>query len=82
MKSSSYLLVLLSVMALLGPAKPAAANGGHVHLLGGMFLLLLGGLVFVVGVGVVFYMLLRPNSDTSEPDEDDFEEEEEEEDVY
>jgi hypothetical protein len=42
-----------------------------------MFLLLLGGLVFVVGVGVVFYMLLRPNSDTSEPDEDDFEEEEE-----
>ncbi len=75
MKSSSHLLVLLGVMALLGSATSASANGGHVHL-GGIFFLLLGGLVFVVGIGVVFYLLLRPNSDASDPDDDDLDEDE------
>jgi hypothetical protein len=82
MRSSSYLLVLLGVAALLGSFKPAAANGGHVHLLGGIFLLLLGGLVFVTGIGVVFYLLLRPNSDASDPDDADFDDEDENEEVY
>ena len=71
MKSSLYLIVLLGAMVLLGLAIPAAANGGHVHL-GGIFFLLLGGLVFVIGIGVVFYLLLRPSNGTSDEDEDDF----------
>ncbi len=75
MKSS---LSVLGVVALLGLAKPAAANGGHVHL-GGIFFLLLGGLVFVAGLGIVFYLLLRPNADASDPDDDDFDDDE---DVY
>jgi hypothetical protein len=79
MKSSSYLMILLGLTALLGPAKSAVANGGHVHLLGGIFLLLLGGLVFVTGIGVVFYLLLRPNPDASNPDDDDIDDDE---DIY
>ncbi len=72
MKPRSYLLILLSVVALLKSAKPAAANGGHVHL-GGIFFLLLGGIVFVAGIGVIFYLLLRPNPDNGdEPEDDDF----------
>lgn len=83
MRSRSYLLVLLGVTALLGSSKPAAANGGHVHL-GGIFFLLLGGLVFVTGIGVVFYLLLRPNPNASDPDDADFDDDddEEEEEVY
>jgi hypothetical protein len=77
MKSSSYLIVL-GVTALLGTAKPAVANGGHVHL-GGIFFLLLGGLVFAAGIGVVFYLLLRPNDSASNPDADDFDDDE---DIY
>jgi predicted membrane channel-forming protein YqfA (hemolysin III family) len=80
MKSSSYLPVLLGVTALLGAAKLAMANGGHVHL-GGIFFLLLGGLVFVVGIGVVFYLLLRPNANDSDPDANDFDDAGEE-DIY
>ena len=38
--------------------QPAYANGSHVHL-GGIFFLLLGGLVFIGGLGVVFYLLFR-----------------------
>lgn len=79
MKSSSSLLVLLGVIALLGSTKPAAANGGHVHL-GGIFFLLLGGLVFVAGIGVVFYLLLRPN--TGADDDDDFDDSDEDEEAY
>jgi hypothetical protein len=75
-----YLPVQVGVTALLGSAKPAMANGGHVHL-GGIFFLLLGGLVFVVGIGVVFYLLLRPNGGDSDPEADGFDESDEEEDV-
>jgi hypothetical protein len=81
MKSSWYLPVQVIVTALLGSAKPAMANGGHMHL-GGIFFLLLGGLVFVAGTGVVFYLLLRPRDSPSDPDADDFDDEEEEEDLY
>ncbi len=76
MKSSLPLPVLLGVITLLGTAKTASANGGHVHL-GGIFFLLLGGLVFVVGIGVVFYLLLRPSDDTTDPDDDDYDDDEE-----
>jgi hypothetical protein len=41
--------------------------------------LLLGGLVFVTGIGVVFYLLLRPNPDASNPDDDDVDDDE---DIY
>ena len=72
MKPRLYLLVLLGVAALLGSAKLAVANGGHVHL-GGIFFLLLGGIVFVSGIGIIFYMLLRPNSnEDAEPEDDGF----------
>ena len=73
MKSSSHLLVLLGVIALLGSVQPAAANGGdHFHL-GGIFFLLLGGLVFTAGIGTILYLLLRPESDEDDDDgeEDD-----------
>lgn len=74
MKPRSYLLVLLGIATLLKSAKPATANGGHVHL-GGIFFLLLGGIVFVAGIGVVFYLLLRPNPDgDAEPEDDDIDE--------
>jgi len=80
MKSNLYLPVLSGVTALLGSAKPAMANGGHMHL-GGIFFLLLGGLLFVTGIGVVFYLLLRPNASASDSDADDFEDEDADEDV-
>ncbi len=76
MKSSSSLRVLLGVITLVGSAKPAVANGGHVHL-GGIFFLLLGGLVFVAGIGMVFYLLLRPNTDDADPDDADFHDDDE-----
>jgi len=80
MKSSLYLPVQVGVTALLGSAKPVVANGGHVHL-GGIFFLLLGGLVFVTGIGIVFYLLLRPNGADADPDADGFDDRDEEEDV-
>jgi hypothetical protein len=39
--------------------QPAHANGGHIHV-EGIFFLLLGGLVFIGGLCVVVYFLLRP----------------------
>jgi hypothetical protein len=79
MKSSSYLILPLGITAFLASASPASANGGHVHL-GGIFFLLLGGLVFVSGIGIVFYLLLRPSATDS--DSDDAEEDDAEEDIY
>ena len=51
--SSALLLVFL---------QPAYANGEHIHV-GGLFLVLLGGVVFVGSLVVVFYLLLRSNAD-------------------
>jgi hypothetical protein len=57
--SSALLLVFL---------QPAYANGEHIHV-GGLFLVLLGGVVFLGSLVVVFYLLLRSNAD--EADEED-----------
>jgi hypothetical protein len=57
-----WFMSILFWMALL---RPAYANGSHVHL-GGIFFLLLGGLVFFGGIGVIFYLLFR-----AEPAEDE-----------
>lgn len=68
-----HLIVLLSMLLL--ALQPAYANGGHVHL-GGVFFLLLGGIVFIGGLAVVFYLLFRsePESDTEAPSEADADE--------
>lgn len=48
----------ITILLLLVVLQPAYANGGHVHL-GGVFFLLLGGVVFVGGLGTVLYFLFR-----------------------
>lgn len=48
----------LGLTFLLQGLRPAHANGGHVHL-GGIFFLLLGGLIFIGGLGTIFYLLFR-----------------------
>jgi hypothetical protein len=55
----------ISILCWLVLLRPAYANGGHVHL-GGIFFLLLGGLIFFGGIGVIFYLLFR-----AEPEEED-----------
>ena len=55
----------ISILFWLAWLRPAYANGGHVHL-GGIFFLLLGGLIFFGGIGVIFYLLFR-----AEPEEDE-----------
>lgn len=57
-------MTLMTVLLIL--LQPAYANGGHVHL-GGIFFLLLGGIIFVGGLGVIFYLLFRAQpEETSE----------------
>lgn len=58
-------LRFMSILFWIVLSRPAYANGGHVHL-GGIFFLLLGGLIFFGGIGVIFYLLLR-----AEPEEDE-----------
>jgi len=48
----------VSIALLLVLLQPAYANGEHVHV-GGLFLVLLGGLVFLSSFVVIFYFLLR-----------------------
>jgi hypothetical protein len=55
----------ISILFWLAMLRSAYANGGHVHL-GGIFFLLLGGLIFFGGIGVIFYLLFR-----AEPEEED-----------
>lgn len=63
--------IIVVIALLLTFLQPAYANGGHLHL-GGVFFLLLGGVVFVGGLFVVFYFLLRPSPDeTNEARDDD-----------
>ena len=62
--------IIVVITLLLTFLQPAYANGGHMHL-GGIFFLLLGGLVFVGGFFVVFYLLLRPGSGDTEENEYD-----------
>lgn len=49
---------IVSIALLLVFLQPAYANGEHVHV-GGLFLVLLGGVVFLGSFIVVFYFLLR-----------------------
>ena len=53
---------IVSIALLLVFLQPAYANGEHVHV-GGLFLVLLGGVVFVGSFVVVFYFLLRSTPD-------------------
>jgi len=55
---------IISITLLLICLQPAYANGGHTHL-GGIFFLLLGGLVFVGGLLGVLYFLFRSEPDAS-----------------
>jgi hypothetical protein len=58
MKVGVRAAICLCITLLLLWLRSAHANGGHVHL-GGIFFLLLGGLIFVGGLGVIFYLLFR-----------------------
>ena len=57
--------IILMMALLLTVLQPAYANGGHVHL-GGVFFLLLGGVVFLGGLFTVLYFLLRPSADETD----------------
>jgi hypothetical protein len=61
--------IILSIALLLVFLQPAYANGEHIHV-GGLFLVLLGGLVFVGSLVVVFYLLLRSNTEEANEDSD------------
>jgi hypothetical protein len=70
-KTSSRGSIIAFVTLLLTLLQPAYANGGHLHV-EGIFFLLLGGVVFLGGLCVVFYFLLRPDSaDTQDEYHDD-----------
>lgn len=61
--------IIISIALLLVFLQPAYANGEHIHV-GGLFLVLLGGVVFVGSLVVVFYCLLRSNPDEANEDSD------------
>jgi heme/copper-type cytochrome/quinol oxidase subunit 2 len=62
----------VGIALLLVLLQPAYANGEHVHV-GGLFLVLLGGVVFLGSFVVIFYFLLRAT-----PEEEHEEQESEE----
>ena len=64
--------ITLSIALLLVFLQPAYANGEHVHV-GGLFLVLLGGVVFLGSFVVVFYFLLRATPEEP-PEEQESEE--------
>ena len=59
----------ISIALLLVFLQPAYANGEHIHV-GGLFLVLLGGVVFLGSLVVVFYLLLRSNPDEAHEEQD------------
>ena len=61
--------ITLSIALLLVFLQPAYANGEHIHV-GGLFLVLLGGVVFLGSLVVVFYLLLRSNADETNKERD------------
>ncbi len=61
--------VIISIALLLVFLQPAYANGEHIHV-GGIFLVLLGGVVFLASLVVVFYLLLRSNVDQANEERD------------
>ena len=60
---------IVSIALLLVFLQPAYANGEHVHV-GGLFLVLLGGVVFVGSFVVVFYFLLRSTPDEGQEEQE------------
>jgi hypothetical protein len=60
---------IIHIALLLVFLQPAYANGEHIHV-GGLFLVLLGGMVFLGSLVVVVYLLLRANGD-EDPEEQD-----------
>jgi hypothetical protein len=60
---------IVSIALLLVFLQSAYANGEHVHV-GGLFLVLLGGVVFVGSFVVVFYFLLRPTPDEAQEEQE------------
>lgn len=61
--------IIIIISLLLIFLQPAYANGGHLHL-GGIFFLLLGVVVFLGGLLVVLYFLLRPARDETREERD------------
>jgi len=59
----------VSIALLLVFLQPAYANGEHLHV-GGFFLVLLGGVVFVGSFVVVFYFLLRSTPDEAQEEQE------------
>ena len=70
MRCSGYMKVTIPLLLVV--LQPAYANGGHVHI-EGVFFLLLGGIIFVGGLGMVLYLLFR----TATPEEPEAPEEHE-----
>ncbi len=67
--TQSHIIVVITL--LLTFLQPAYANGGHVHL-GGVFFLLLGAVVFIGGLSLGIYFLLRSGpAETNEAHEHD-----------
>ena len=58
MRCGGCVSTIVSIALLLVFLQPAYANGEHIHV-GGLFLVLLGGVVFLGSLVVVFYFLLR-----------------------
>ena len=61
--------ITLSIALLVVFLQPAYANGEHIHV-GGLFLVLLGGVVFVGSFVVVFYFLLRSTPDEAQEEQE------------
>ena len=61
--------ITLSIALIVVFLQPAYANGEHIHV-GGLFLVLLGGVVFVGSLVVVFCLLLRSNADEANEERD------------
>lgn len=58
--------------------RQAAANGDHLHIgPGGIFFLILGGLIFIGGLGVVLYFLFRGESYDEDNTDEEFDERDE-----
>lgn len=65
-RATTCLCLTLVLLAL----RSAQANGGHVHL-GGIFFLLLGGLIFVGGLGTIVYLLFRAEPEDADETADE-----------
>jgi hypothetical protein len=59
---------IIGITLLFTCLQSAYANGDDIHL-GGIFFLLLGGIVFLGGLIGVLYFLFRPEPDSSEEDD-------------